>query len=678
MSQEKFRRYKLNVFQVQKLKVKSEDRVIVNTSTNFKALSPQQSPKIKQIVNRTQLELERSKSSYRMENIIIQIKKNVSKNNISIPNTAKDFFKESPFSIVEKKQEINVQFLRQCKANNARACLQLLEPTIVHQVLNISPLIPINADLKANINCQDGNQNSALHIAVKNGNIQLVQALIYKQINLEIENSEKMTSLILASYHGNVELFQILINSGAQVNHQDIYGNTSLHYACKFNSKEIVAIILKLPNLIFKPNHDQRYPDYYVQDTEILQLFTQFQLEHSKQKQKTKEIKIQNIQMEDQCRSNQFQNNKCKLQNCPLHNLSPDTKQRVLQLSKNIKQEQKGIINTPSTIDSMKQSKKEEKVYPQQFRVLGLIGKGSFGKVYLVQKNKKYYAMKVLLKNMIFEQNICRYAITERNVLSVTSHPFIVKLRYAFQTGDKLFMILDYYPGGDLGMVLNKIKRFPEELVKLYACEIILALEDLHKRNIIFRDLKPDNILLDAEGHVLLTDFGLSKEGIPLSNQGAKSFCGSVAYLAPEMIKRQGHGKAVDWYLLGVVMYELLSGLPPYYTNDREALFYNIENASLKIPQFISIECRNLLRSLLERNPSRRLGSGQGDSMEIRGHPYFVDIDWERVLKRQLQMPKPDYSLKLRPIGEQNIFDLQSSVEFEQSNVNGWSYVQTE
>ncbi|CAD8200021.1 unnamed protein product [Paramecium pentaurelia] len=678
MSQEKFKRYKLNVFQIQKNKMKSEERVIVNTSSNFKALSPQQSPKINSILNRTKLSLERSRSSHRMENIIIQNKKKVSKNDINNFNKTKDFFNDNPNLLEEMKQDINLQFLKECKSNNAGACLQLLEPTIVHQVLNISPSIPIRADLKANLNIQDDNQNTALHIAVKNGNVQLVQALIYKQINIDIENSEKMTSLILASYHGNQEIFQILINAGAQINHQDMYGNTSLHYACKFNRKEIVTIILKHPNLIFKSNNDQKYPDYYVHDSEIIQLFTQFQLEHSKQKKKTKEVQIQNIQMEYYCKSSNQTKNQCKLHNSPIHNLSLETKQGILKHIRSYNQIKKGKANTPSTIDSMKQSKREDKVGPQQFQVLGLLGKGSFGQVYLVQKNKKLYAMKVLHKNMILKQNICRYAITERNVLSVTSHPFIVKLRYAFQTEDKLFMILDYCPGGDLGMLLCKIKRFPEELVKLYTCEIILALEDLHKRDIIFRDLKPDNILLDADGHVLLTDFGLSKEGIPQSNKGAQSFCGSVAYLAPEMLKRQGHGKAVDWYLLGVVMYELLVGLPPYYDNDRDTLFYNIENASLKIPQHISIECRTLLKSLLERNPTRRLGSGSGDSLEIKAHPYFADVDWELVLNRELSLPKPDYSLKIKAIGEQNVFDLQSFVEFEQSHVNGWSYVQTE
>jgi protein-serine/threonine kinase len=144
-----------------------------------------------------------------------------------------------------------------------------------------------------------------------------------------------------------------------------------------------------------------------------------------------------------------------------------------------------------------------------------------------------------------------------------------VKLNYAFQTPDKLFLILDYCCGGDLGSYLQREKCFTEERVRVYLAETILALEDLHKRDVIFRDLKPDNIVLDSDGHALLTDFGLSKEGVLEQATGASSFCGSVAYLAPEMLKRCGHGKAVDWYLLGVVMYEFLVGIPPFYANNR-------------------------------------------------------------------------------------------------------------
>lgn len=159
--------------------------------------------------------------------------------------------------------------------------------------------------------------------------------------------------------------------------------------------------------------------------------------------------------------------------------------------------------------------------------------------------------------------------MTERNVLSFTNHPFIVKLNFAFQTIDRLFLILDYCPGGDLSEHICRERKFTEDRAKFYLCQIVLALEDLHKRDIIFRDLKPDNVVLDQDGNAMLTDFGLSKEGVLVGNKGATSFCGSLAYLAPEMLKQVGHGKSVDWYLLGVIFYEMLAGMPPYFTDNK-------------------------------------------------------------------------------------------------------------
>lgn len=157
-------------------------------------------------------------------------------------------------------------------------------------------------------------------------------------------------------------------------------------------------------------------------------------------------------------------------------------------------------------------------------------------------------------------------------------------------------MILDFCPGGDLGEKLQEEGNFDEERSRIYIAEVILALEELHSRDIIYRDLKPDNLLLDQEGHVMLTDFGLSKESVPEYINGAKSFCGSVAYLAPEMLKRAGHGKAVDWYLVGVVLYELLTGFPPYYSESKEQLFKNIESAPLELPSTLSDKAKSLIR----------------------------------------------------------------------------------
>ena len=177
--------------------------------------------------------------------------------------------------------------------------------------------------------------------------------------------------------------------------------------------------------------------------------------------------------------------------------------------------------------------------------------------------------MKVLSKQKIMGNNYIKYAMTERNVLSYIHHPFIVKLNYSFQTQKKLYLILEYCPGGDLGKLLQRKGKLDESVSKIYIAEIVLAIQYLHKREIIFRDLKPDNIVIDSDGHFKLTDFGLSKEGI-YDNISANSFCGSLAYLAPEMLAHNGHGKSVDWYLLGVLLYEMIVGKTPYYSSNKE------------------------------------------------------------------------------------------------------------
>ena len=211
------------------------------------------------------------------------------------------------------------------------------------------------------------------------------------------------------------------------------------------------------------------------------------------------------------------------------------------------------------------------RVGPDDFMPLKKLGSGSFGKVYLVREihTRELYAMKVLTKAKIFGNNLVRYAKTERDVLSYMKHPFIVGLNYAFQTETKLFLILDFCPGGDMHRVIQREGRLSEERARKYLCEVLLAIEALHKRDIIFRDLKPENVVIDKDGHACLTDFGLSKEGVLDSSRGATSFCGSVGYMAPEMIRKAGHGKSVDWYLLGVILYEMIVGQPPYFSESK-------------------------------------------------------------------------------------------------------------
>ena len=223
---------------------------------------------------------------------------------------------------------------------------------------------------------------------------------------------------------------------------------------------------------------------------------------------------------------------------------------------------------------------------------------------------------------------------------------------------------------GDLSRVIQRERRITEARARIYISEILLALEDLHKRDIIFRDLKPENVVLDKDGHALLTDFGLSKEGVQ-DNISAHSFCGSVAYLAPEVIKRTGHGKSVDWYLLGVLLYELIVGQPPYYSANREKLFRNIQIAPLKLPLFLSREVKSLLIDLLNRNPQKRLGAGKTDSEEIKVHPWFYGINWTDVLKRKLNPPKPEITSISKNKRWKNVFAANSQSWKE---ISDWNY----
>ena len=212
----------------------------------------------------------------------------------------------------------------------------------------------------------------------------------------------------------------------------------------------------------------------------------------------------------------------------------------------------------------------------------------------------------------------------------------------------------------------------------MYLAEVLLALEDLHKRDIIYRDLKPDNIVFDQTGHAMVTDFGLSKEEVS-DNSMAKSFCGSPAYLAPEMLKRQGHGKSIDWYLLGVLLYEMLVGIPPYYSNNKDQLYDNIQRGPLKLPNFLSEEARSLLISLLNRNPHKRLGAGPAGASDIKKHIFFRNIDWDMAERRELPVPEP-YLKKFTPqeVPFEKVYgrgaDNDSLKDY--NRLNEWSFVQ--
>uniref|UniRef100_A0A3Q3JJA9 non-specific serine/threonine protein kinase n=1 Tax=Monopterus albus TaxID=43700 RepID=A0A3Q3JJA9_MONAL len=254
-----------------------------------------------------------------------------------------------------------------------------------------------------------------------------------------------------------------------------------------------------------------------------------------------------------------------------------------------------------------------EKADPSQFQLLKVLGQGSYGKVFLVRKIRgvdrgQLYAMKVLKKATLKVRDRVRSKM-ERDILAEVNHPFIVKLHYAFQTEGKLYLILDFLRGGDLFTRLSKEVMFTEEDVKFYLAELALALDHLHSLGIIYRDLKPENILLDEEGHIKITDFGLSKEAID-HDKRAYSFCGTIEYMAPEVVNRRGHTQSADWWSFGVLMFEMLTGSLPFQGKDRKETMALILKAKLGMPQFLSPEVQSLLRALFKRNPANRLDDG--------------------------------------------------------------------
>ena len=254
-------------------------------------------------------------------------------------------------------------------------------------------------------------------------------------------------------------------------------------------------------------------------------------------------------------------------------------------------------------------------------------------------KTAEMFALKVLKKDNIIKRNQVEHTKTERSVLGYVDHPFIVGMKMAFQSKTKLYFVLDYCAGGELFFHLGKLGKFPEPRACFYAAEIVLAISYVHSLDIIYRDLKPENVLLDAKGHIRLTDFGLSKEGISNSSSGANSFCGTPEYLAPEILNRQGHGRAVDWWSLGALLYEMLTGLPPFYCQDRERLFEKIRKSELHYPPSLSTHSETLLRGLLTKDPSKRLGSGPNDAEDIKRHPFFARIDWDKLMAGQIPPP---------------------------------------
>eukprot|EP00092_Neocalanus_flemingeri_P007691 GFUD01008305.1.p1 GENE.GFUD01008305.1~~GFUD01008305.1.p1 ORF type:complete len:665 (-),score=170.01 GFUD01008305.1:136-2130(-) len=277
------------------------------------------------------------------------------------------------------------------------------------------------------------------------------------------------------------------------------------------------------------------------------------------------------------------------------------------------------------------ESKQSQKPSLDDFRLIKTLGQGAYGKVVLAQhiNESNFYAIKILEKPQIVMDDEIQLPYSERDILKLGSeNRFLTKLHSSFQTSDYIFFAMEYLNGGDLMFHLMETNRFPEERARFYTAELVLGLQFLHSKGIIYRDLKLENVMLTSEGHVKLADFGMIKENIR-NGAEASTFCGTPSYIAPEMLNGRPYGGSVDWWSLGILLYQMMAGRSPFDDEDEEKLYKLIQYKQVPIPSSFSREAQDIIRGLLQKNPKNRLGCKEdiGDQ-ELKDHPFFGSISW--------------------------------------------------
>ncbi|KAI8087919.1 kinase-like domain-containing protein [Gilbertella persicaria] len=351
--------------------------------------------------------------------------------------------------------------------------------------------------------------------------------------------------------------------------------------------------------------------------------------------------------------------------------------------------------------------KRQLEVGPSSFTKIRMLGKGDVGRVYLVKQKgtDRTMAMKVLSKKEMLRRNKVKRVLAEQEILSSANHPFIVTLYHSFQSQDHLYFVMEYCLGGEFfrALQLRPGKCLPEEGAKFYAAEVIAALEYLHLHGFIYRDLKPENILLHSSGHLMLTDFDLSKQSLPpcppaivksnsphippsidtricIAQLRTNSFVGTEEYIAPEVIRGCGHTSAVDWWTLGVLVYEMLYGTTPFKGSNRNETFSSIIRSEVcvppphkKRPQAVSNVCKSFIRRLLEKQESKRLGSKSGAS-EVKQHPFFKSIKFgllrhmtPPIVPGTSPQPQQYYGVPRGPRSESLDLDLEDELDVHDS-----------
>ena len=270
------------------------------------------------------------------------------------------------------------------------------------------------------------------------------------------------------------------------------------------------------------------------------------------------------------------------------------------------------------------------------FELVRTLGSGTFGRVMLVRhmvaEQRPYYAMKIMAKRKVMRANHVRHAITERRILSAIKFPFVVNYLHHFKDNANVFLVMEYVPGGDMFTHLRKLRKFDEQLARFYAAQVILAFEYLHFVGIVFRDLKPENIMIDKTGFLKITDFGFAKK---IDDKRTDTMCGTPEYYAPEMVKNHSYSFSVDWWTLGVLMFEMTDGRPPFRSANVLKLFQLILENSIEFPEFFSGSLKSVIQNLTKSERTKRLNSAKA----VKAHRFFEQVDWMGLYKQKTTPP---------------------------------------
>jgi len=556
---------------------------------------------------------------------------------------------------------------------------------------------------RSSVNSRSLYGRTALHIGASVGKAESVELLLDAGVDIEAVTDTGLTPLHIASQRGHLSVAALLLDWGAGACPENDDRNLPIHLAAKSGHVSIIRLLIRHGGhgqLFFRNSMGQGPLDVSM-DIHTADVIKVLETEAPASVKSNSHpasdtyagrtpfrqgaVLLHNSRSDAVHRLLRATQNKPCLQNecnaTPIHkktkqwsaNKEAAEKEKSSQHSRS-RPSNNELRGSRGPFASVRHGSGIEKVGPDSFLHLRRLGKGSFGEVFLVRhaKTQQDFAMKILRKSTLNKTgNLLRYAMTERNVLSYVRHPYMVSMHYAFQTRAFLVLVLEFCPGGNLQQLIERLKRLDDTLAQLYTAEILLALIHLHERKILHRDMKPDNVVIDKYGHAMLTDFGLSKEGVSAIT-GSSSFCGSVAYLAPEILFRKAHRHTVDIYGLGVLLFTMLTGRPPFYHPVREEIHNNIKHSSLIVPPCVPHLAAALICRLVARDPLKRIGAA--DTKDVKKHEYFSDIDFDALMRREVSAPRAlvlPYSSWPRGDSATPFYDL-GNVGVQE--VPGWSF----